>query len=397
MQSCRLCRSPNLQFVTDFGSLVVTNQFGTDDGPAPFRQPVSWHQCQACGVVQLTDAPPLEQIRPRFGWLQYQEPEGHLGQSAEDLARVTNLHPDQRVFGLSQEEWPLLKRLESSQPRVLDPEGDLGITLSRFGRETIQANWTVERARQAAARYGPADLFVALYSLEHAHDAAEFLAACHAFLKPGGILLVEVPDCSRAFPDLDVTVIWEEHVLYFTEQSLEQGMTLAGSQRSHFRRVPGLIEDQLVWIGQSVQKPAVPTVIEDSPFMDSDVQHFAQGWPRQRDAYRAWGKSIQSSGGKLAVFGAGHRACTLIDVMGIAEFVDCVIDDSVEKQKLRFPVGKLPICGSSALVERDIRCCLLAVNPEVEDRIVSRNPEFVARGGTFVSCYPRSSRALRLS
>ena len=82
--------------------------------------------------------------------------------------------------------------------------------------------------------------------------------------------------------------------------------------------------------------------------------------------------------------------------MGLAEFVECVIDDSAEKQAFSFPAGGLPIQGSAALLDRQISCCLFAVNPGVEDRIVSRNSEYASRGGTFVSCYPRSTRALRL-
>ena len=389
MRGCRLCRSSNLRFVTDFGKLVVTNQFIEPGGSDPFRQSISWLECHDCGVVQLAETPPIEQIRPRFPWLAYQEPDRHLGQSAEDLLRVGGLASHHRVFGLSHEEWPLLKRLEGPQAQVLDPVHDLGITLPRYGRETIQSKWTVECARRAKQRYGAADTFIALYSLEHAHDGAEFLAACREFLAPGGILLVEVPDCSRAFRDVDVTVVWEEHTMYFTEESLEHGLTEAGFDRLHFRQVPGLIEDQLVWIGKSSSTPTPRIETSDGTAMTSDVEHFGRMWPLYRDACRSWAAGINNAGGKLAVFGAGHRTCTLIDLMGIGSSVDCVIDDSPDKQQLRFPAGGLPICGSSALIDRKITVCLLAVNPEVEDRIVNRNSEFLARGGIFVSCYPR--------
>lgn len=394
MRQCRLCRSTQLQMVTDFGRLSMTSQFVPDDGPAPYLQAISWQQCGTCGVVQLTEAPPLEQIRPRFDWMAYREPDSHLPQSAGDLVREGELEDSHRVFGLSDEELPLLKRLGIPRIQVLDPRQDLGITLPRFGRETIQANWTVERARQAAERYGRADAFIALYSLEHTHDAAQFLAACREFLKPGGILLVEVPDCARAFRQVDLTVIWEEHTLYFTEGSLQSGLQAAGFERLHFRRVPGLIEDQLVWIGRSGNVPELPGSA-DAANCEDGVQHFASQWPHRREAFRKWAAGIRAAKGRLAVFGAGHRACTLIDVTGLAEFVDCVIDDAPEKQTLRFPTGRLPICGSASLVDRGITDCLLVVNPEVEDRIVSRQQEFLARGGRFVSCYPGSSRALR--
>ena len=83
--------------------------------------------------------------------------------------------------------------------------------------------------------------------------------------------------------------------------------------------------------------------------------------------------AIIDRGGRLAVFGAGHRACTLIDIMELAEFIDCVIDDSPEKQKLRFPAGGLSIRGSRALIDHQITCCLMGREPR--GRTTNRRPK----------------------
>ena len=396
LSHCRVCRSAHPRFVTDFGELAVTNQFITNGDKPVFRQPISWHECSHCGVVQLTETPPLEQLRHEFPWLVYREPEGHLDTTAADLIRVADLQPHHRIVGLSQDDLPLLKRLQTGTVQLLDPVQDLGITCRHYGMETVQAQWTVDRARRLVRKYGSFDVMVARYALEHAHDAAEFLAACHEMLVPGGILVIEVPDCSQAFRDLDVTVVWDEHVLYFTEQTLLQGMSAAGFETLHFQRVPDPMEDRLVWIGRSTHSTKAEVPPTAITLTDPVVGRFAVEWPKQRKAIRAWAGNIRKDGRRLAVFGAGHRACTLIDIMGLSEFLDCVIDDSAEKQAYRFPVGGLTILGSAALLDREISCCLFAVNPGVEDRIVSRNSEYVASGGTFVSCYPSSSRVLRL-
>ena len=396
LPNCRVCRSSQVRFVSDFGELAITNQFVANGGKPAFRQPISWHECSRCGVVQLTETPPLEQLRHEFPWLVYREPEGHLDSTVADLIQVSDFGPHDRIVGLSQDDEPLLKRVQIGTVQLLDPVTDLGITRSHYGMETVQAHWTVDRARRLAQKYGSFEVMVTRYALEHAHDAAEFLAACHEMLVPGGILMIEVPDCSQAFRDLDVTVVWEEHVLYFTERTLLQGLSAAGFETLHFQRVPDPLEDRLVWIGRTVPKSNGENTATITTFADPDVRRFAEQWPQQREAIRTWAEEIRREGRHLAVFGAGHRACTLIDIMGLAEFVECVIDDSAEKQAFSFPAGGLPIQGSAALLDRQISCCLFAVNPGVEDRIVSRNSEYASRGGTFVSCYPRSTRALRL-
>ncbi|WP_397569884.1 methyltransferase domain-containing protein [Schlesneria sp. T3-172] len=394
MPSCRVCRSPSVNPVTDFGLVSISNQFFEEGHSPAYRQALSWQECQTCGVVQLSDVPPIEQIQPRFPWIKYAEPEGHLDETARDLAIVTKFGGAERIVGFTRDDGALLRRLEFGQACLLDSVIDLGLTSENVGMESVQAAWTVPRARQVVEKYGPADLVVARYALEHCHDAAEFLAACRELLTPEGYLLIEVPNSQAALADVDVTAVWEEHTLYFTELTLQQGLQRAGFETVYFRRVPDPMEDRLVWMGlASTPQSAAP----QRSSLEPAVQSFANIWPRRKEALRRWAQEIGSDGARLAVFGAGHRASTLIDIMKLAEFLDCVIDDSPEKQKLRFPAGGLPIRGSDALVERQISYCLLVVNPGAEEKIVNRNAEYVARGGQFVSLSPRSPRALRLS
>lgn len=397
MSRCRVCHSSRTRPVTDFGSLAITNQFlKPEDAPA-YRHPLAWIVCVDCGLVQLVEPPPLSEIRPRFPWITYQEPERHLDETATIVKRLARLESTSHVVGLTYKDQPLLDRLSDAQVRLLDPRNDLGITSPLFGLETLQAAWTVDRARQVRQRYGAADVLVVRHLLEHTFDTVEFLAACRTMLVPGGLLLTEVPDCERAFREVELSVVWEEHVLYFTERTLQSGLTAAGFETRWMQRAIYHIEDCLVWYGR-LAGLAHSTAVPPRSTGDTDqLQPFAADWRKRAAAIRDWAASIRHHGGRLAVFGAGHRAATLIDLAGMAEYVDCVIDDSPDKQQLRFPVGQLPICGSRALIDRQITCCLLIVNPESEDRIIGRQQQYTSSGGVFVSYYPASPRALRWS
>lgn len=395
MSTCRLCLASRLGFLTDFGQLAITNQYlRSADEPAR-RWPLSWVECESCGVVQLADVPPVELLRPRFDWISYLEPERHLDHIAAVIGRLSGRQPCQRIMGLTYKDDSLLKRLDWGTTRRLDPVTDLGVVDTPHGLESLQARWTVERAREVVSRCGRVDVLIVRHVLEHAQDAAGFLAACRELLAPDGILVLEVPDCERAFVEVDVTVLWEEHVLYFTEQSLSRGLRQVGFQPIEFHRAQYTLEDCLLWIGRAAPKSSLPEGGSQQPVTDPQVRQFAHLWPTRRDAIRDWAVQNQRDGGRLAVYGAGHRACTFIDVMGLSDCLACVIDDAPQKQSLRLPVGTVPIKGSRSLLEDRITCCLLAVNPEMEERIVQQNAEFTARGGQFVSCFPCSPRAWR--
>jgi C-methyltransferase C-terminal domain len=83
-----------------------------------------------------------------------------------------------------------------------------------------------------------------------------------------------------------------------------------------------------------------------------------------------------------------------LSVFGVEDTIDCVIDDNPHKRGMFMPGSKLPIVGSSALLDRGIRLCLLSLNPISEGKVVEKNTAFVERGGVFASIFPASARAL---
>ena len=50
--------------------------------------------------------------------------------------------------------------------------------------------------------------------------------------------------------------------------------------------------------------------------------------------------------------------------MDIADAIDFVIDDNSNKKGMLMPVGDLEIMGSDALYSRDVKLCLLGLNPQ---------------------------------
>ena len=94
------------------------------------------------------------------------------------------------------------------------------------------------------------------------------------------------------------------------------------------------------------------------------------------------------------MFGAGHLSCFWINVLGVEAELEFVVDDHPAKRGLRMPGSRLPIRGSSALLEENITLCLLSLSPESEAKVLAKNPEFLARGGSFASIFPGRPNSL---
>src|ERR1043165_3981101 len=87
-QVCRVCARVRVLEHLNFGPQPVRNPFLRPPDEDEFTPPLSLCYCGSCGTVQLADPPPVAEVRPRFGWLSYNEPEGHLDRSEEHTSEL---------------------------------------------------------------------------------------------------------------------------------------------------------------------------------------------------------------------------------------------------------------------------------------------------------------------
>ena len=382
---CRLCGSNAIPQVLHLGPQPISHHFHADPR-RPSLYPLSVGQCAHCQLVQLTEGPDASQLLPEVEWLTYNEPERHLDDLADRLTRLPGLNKDSQVLGVTWKEDTLLARLHSRgfvHGSRLDARADLGIDNPRAGLETVQARFTPE----FGGGRDPVDLLLIRHLFEHAFEPAQFLECARRMVKPGGYLVLEVPDCERSLAACDYTVLWEEHVLYFSEATFA-GATGAGFHKVEVLNYPLAMENSLVGIWRRDPAAIGPA----PPRPDGLFQRFRDQLPlRRQEVQRAL---APYQGKKTALLGAGHLATTFLHLMELTDRVDYVLDDNPHKLGLHLPGVAAPICPSSFLKQGEIEFCLLAVNPENEPNLLAKNAEFLAAGGRFHSIFPASTLAL---
>jgi hypothetical protein len=112
-----------------------------------------------------------------------------------------------------------------------------------------------------------------------------------------------------------------------------------------------------------------------------ELESFAAGLETSR---RRWRKSLEAhraAGKRVAVFGAGHLAAKFVNFLGIADLIDCVVDDHQWKIGLLMPGSHLPIVPSAALHERGITVCISTLSPETELKVRSKLAPYFEAGG----------------
>ncbi|MFO0823444.1 MAG: methyltransferase domain-containing protein [Gemmataceae bacterium] len=394
MHNCRVCGRIGVREHLDFGPQAIRNRFLRSSGELEFTHPLCLGYCGLCGVVQLTDPPPVEEVRPCFDWISYNEPERHLDELVQSLVQLPGITPNSSVAGLTYKDDSTLARLNRlgfANTWRPDLRADLGIESPNAGIESVQQKLRPEHATSLIAKFGRPDMLIVRHVLEHTHDTRAALAWAARLVEPGGYVIFEVPDAVRALDRLDYTTVWEEHTLYFTPVTLRACLGLPGFDVLSVETYTYTLENSLVVIARAgdAQHRTVANDVGGMARADRFVSEFQR--VRERIRRRLRGR------GRVAMLGAGHLTGAFINLYGLADQIEFVADDNPNKQGLFMPGSRLPILPSSELVKRDIDLCLMTVRPEIEDAVVARNAEFTARGGVLASVFPDSPYSLEQS
>ncbi len=397
MSTCYFCHSKNVAKLLDLGQQPVSNRFLRGKTDNEKNYPLVMNQCQDCGLIQINDPVPADELRPPYDWITYNEPEGHLDTLVEIIKKLPGVTPDSKFCGITFKDDSTLMRLQKlgfSNTYRLDPKQDLDIDYEGAGAETIQAHLKPQRALNIAQRSGKFDVVIIRHILEHVHDATGFIQALRNLLNDGGRIIFEVPDCSKALDTCDYTTIWEEHTLYFTPATFQNSLTLAGFKLERYECYPYPFENSLVGIVRTtvqVKQPQLPKEILNQELTRAD--RFVRDLPRKAYALQKFLKEYRQNKRKIALFGAGHLACTFVSVLGIRDCIDFFVDDNPHKRGLFMLGCQLPIYESAALRKKNVGLCLLSLNPLSEEKVLQAHQDWK---GTFLSIFPSSRIALSI-
>jgi len=395
MPICQLCSGP-LQPLIDFGPQPVCNRYLAAPCADEFRHPLLLSQCPADGLLQLADPWPSHEVRPRFDWISYKEPERHLDDLCERIAALPGVEQDTLIAGLSYKDAPVLSRLETKGFKRTWQVGldELGIREAGAGMETIQDVLTVELGAGLSATKGAPGVVVVRHLLEHSNSLSRTMGFLKAWVRKGGYLILEVPDSEQTFRDLDFGTIWEEHTCYFSQFTLERAFGPFATETIGLIRYPYSLEDCLIAIvANSPPRQSLPATGATLQMELERGAAFKAGWQPITARCHSALESIRNCSGSIVIYGAGHRATTFVNLLGLEKLITCAIDDDPRKAGLRLPGCQLPIVTSRYLRDERPTLCLLAASPDSETAIVLKNQAYVDMGGQFASIYPRSLRA----
>jgi C-methyltransferase C-terminal domain/Putative zinc binding domain/Methyltransferase domain len=395
--ACLVCGANAVAEQLDVGSHPVSSFF-LKEAAAPERSfRLSLGQCDQCGTVQTMQAVPHDALVPPYDWLFAREPEEHLDQVVDQIVALPGISTDSVIGALTSKDDTTVDRFARKGFKKtwrVKVDEDLGVTDPAANIETVQKLTTPERMAAIAARRGAADVLIVRHIMEHAEDLHAFVRGLAALVKPGGVLMLEVPDCTKSLKLLDYCMVWEEHSLYLTPETFAPLSTIGGFEPIRTDVYPLPFENSLVQLARKTGGPGPVRIDSAARAQAGMLKHYAEGYEPARRELRATLQRVKAEQGPIALFGAGHLACAFANFMGVADLIDFVADDTPQKIGKFLPGARLPILPSAALAERKVALCLLALSINNENAVIGRNEAFVNSGGTFRSIFRASQRSV---
>ena len=191
-------------------------------------------------------------------------------------------------------------------------------------------------------------------------------------LNENGSIIVEVPDSTKSLLQGDISMLWEEHICYFTPESLRLKLDSLGYTLQNYIIYNYPQEDAIIGIFNSTSPTNICNLKTIKPIGELAIADTYQNklHTLKSQIKKYLSKLIQTYG-NIVIFGAGHRAVMFINLLDIAEYIMFVVDDDQNKQFLRLPLSKLEIKPSTEIYKHDVRVCIFSINLDSEKKVIN--------------------------
>lgn len=296
-------------------------------------------QCAGCGTVQLTNDPvPYHREVIRASAFSEEMHAFRKSQFRDFIARYSLAGKKIIEVGCGRGEFMKIMNECGANAYGLESSEDSVRSCIEDGLRAIRgyvdsADWKAPGA--------PFHAFYVLNFLEHMPDPNSALTGICNSLRDGAVGLVEVPNFDMILRTRLFSEFISDHLFYFTRDTLNFLLSLNGFE---------IVETCEVWhdyvISSVVRKRRKPNVAD-----------FGAGLARVRGEIEAF---VASYGrGRVAIWGAGHQALTMIAMAGLAGKIRYVVDSAPFKQGHYTPATHIPIVSPEALESDPVEAIII--------------------------------------
>ena len=359
---CRGCKRIGLHPVADFGAMPLSDGFApaSTNYPDP-RAPLALAVCASCGLTQLLDTLPLEQLfGPNYVYLSSVSTTivDAARANAEALITQYRLGRDDLIVELACNDGYLLRHFAARGIPVLgiEPAPVPAAATRSAGIDLVESFFSLNLARDLAGRGRRPRLVIANNVVAHVPDPNDLVAGIAALLAENGVAVVEVHSLADLVAKSQFDTIYHEHASYFSATSIAILFRRHGLQLIDLVRIPqqgGSLRMHFARTGQPSAGVAAQLAEEARTGVadGAALTGFAERVAATVDRLRRLILGFAADDRRVAAYGAAAKGTMLLNHLGFDErIIGYVIDRNPHKQGRRVPGVRIPIAGPERLV-----------------------------------------------
>ena len=379
--ACISCRSKFDKEKLSFGKQIKSSDFLEFKDQKKKNYKLSLVSCTNCSLVQIEKPINYINITPQYSWQINKEEDRHHPLVIKELTKLKIIIGSSKVLGISNYDSAFLGTLENKKyynSKLFDLNF-LNIKKNVSRQEIIQNYLNKKNANLFAKKNGKYDIIFASKILEHSQNLVNFFDFINELLNDDGYLIIDVPDCEKSLRQGNITMIWEEHISYFTKKTLVNSLAI-----NNFCK-------QLLFVYDYKQENSLVGIFKKNDKSKNQKIKYEKLLPNFIKKINFFKKNIikiLSKHKNSVIFGAGHNSIIFINLFKLGRYIKYIIDDDKNKINKYSPYSKIKIVSSNVLSSDVFSICLLAMNPEIEKKIISKFKKFK---GEFYSIYTDSN------
>ena len=332
MNKCRVCGNEFFQGpLLRYKNMPKAAQFLPDAASLETDKGVDLEicQCSGCGLVQLSNDPV-----PYY----------------KEVIRAAAFSDEMRDFRVKQFS-SFIKEFSLEGKKIIEigcGRGEFLSLMQKSGADGYGLEYSEESVTQCiknglkgskgfiessaqTVEHAPFDAFFILNFLEHLPDPNSTLRGIYNNLADAAVGLVEVPNFDMILRNKLFSEFICDHLFYFTKETLNTTLRLNGFE---------IIECNEVWYDYIIS-----AVVRKRKKMDISGLHKHQA--KLKNEIEEYLRRFKNK--KVAIWGAGHQAISIISLIDLAGKIAYVIDSATFKQGKYTPTTHIPIVSPDTL------------------------------------------------
>jgi hypothetical protein len=316
------------------------------------------------GALRLVKKNNINLIKTPHNWLKNKEPEFHIKIIAEKIFSIVKKNEIKNILCITYKDISLANRLKKIlKKRKIKIFFAAKIFSNSKKIKTQEILFKIENLKKKVGKK-KFNLIIIRHSWEHIFEQQRFIKNLSLFSNSSTIYYFEVPDCERLIKNFDYTMIWEEHVFYYTQKTFLNSLRENGFNVLKFVRFKQEYEDILCAVAvKSKSNFNLNNVFLSSSKAEINIAiKYAKKFNFFKNYFQKKIDKI-SKNGDIIAYGASHMLNIFFNIFKIEKYIKYIIDDNKFKHN-KFMFQNNIIIKKFKLVNKKLpSSCILAINP----------------------------------